>query len=50
MRKLRCLKPKFSLWNKEVFGDLRFEKKKLEKRIKEIDILEGSFESRGGKV
>ena len=42
MRKLRSLKSKLSIWNKEVFSDLRFEKKKLEKRIKEIDMLEGS--------
>ena len=42
MRKLRCLKPKLSLWNKEVFGGLRFEQWKLEKRINEIDILEGT--------
>ena len=33
MRKLSSLKYKLSLWNKEVFKDLRFEKKKLEKRI-----------------
>ena len=34
LRKLRNLKQKLSWWNKEVFGDLRVEKKKLEKRIK----------------
>ena len=41
MRKLRSLKQKISWWNKEVFEDSRVEKKKLEKRIKEIDDLEG---------
>ena len=44
MRKLRTLKHKLSYWNKEVFGDLRIKKKKLENRIKEIDNLEGSVE------
>ena len=43
MRKLRSLKHKLSLWNKEVFEDLRVEKK-LEKRIKEIDNLESSVD------
>ena len=42
MRKLRSLKQKLSKWNKEVFRDSRVEKKKLEKRIKEIDNLEGA--------
>ena len=42
MRKLKTLKQKITRWNKEVFGDLRIEKKKLEKRIKELDVLEGS--------
>ena len=42
MRKLRSLKRKLIGWNKEVFGDSRVEKKKLEKRIKELDNLEGS--------
>ena len=32
MRKLRDLKPKLSLWNKEVFGDLRFEQRKMKKK------------------
>ena len=41
MRKL-SLKHKLYSWNKEVFGDLRAAKKTLEKRIKEIDNLEGS--------
>ena len=42
MRKLRSIKQKLSWWNKEVFRDFRVEKKKLEKRIKEIDDLEGT--------
>ena len=42
MRSLRGLKHKLLSWNKEVFEDLRVQKKKLEKRIKEIDNLEGS--------
>ena len=41
MRKLRGLKHKFYSWNKEVLGDLRVKKKTLEKRIQEIDNLEG---------
>ena len=44
MRKLRNLRHKLYSWNKEVFGDLRAEKMKLEKRIKEIDNLEGSMD------
>ena len=44
MRKLRSLKYKLFEWNKVVFGDLSMEKKKLEKRIKEIDNLEGSVD------
>ena len=44
MRKLRGLKHKLHTWNKEVFGDMRVKKKKFEKRIKELDILEGSAE------
>ena len=43
MRKLRTLKHNFSWWNKEV-GDLRIQKKKMEKRIKEINNLEGLAE------
>ena len=42
MKKLRNLRHKLHLWNKEVFRDLRVEKMKLENRIKEIDNLEGS--------
>ena len=42
MRKLRNLRHKLYSWNKEVFRDLRVEKMKLKKRIKEIDNLEGS--------
>ena len=42
MRKLRGLKHKLYSWNKEVFGDFRVEKKTLEKRIQEIDNLEGT--------
>ena len=44
MKKLRNLRHKLHLWNNEVFGDLRVEKMKLEKRIKEIDNLEGSMD------
>ena len=42
IRKLRTLRGKLSQWNKEVFGELSMERKKLEKRIKEIDNLEGT--------
>ena len=42
MKKLRNLRHKLYSWNKVVFGDLRVKKMKFEKRIKEIDNLEGS--------
>ena len=42
IRKLKGLKHKLHSWNKEGFGDLRVEKKTLEKRIQEFDNLEGS--------
>ena len=44
MRKLRGLKHMLHSWNKDVFGDMRVEKKKLEKRIKELDTLESAVE------
>ena len=47
MKKLRSLKQKLSWWNKAVFKDSRVEKKKLEKRIKEIDNLEDAAEWNG---
>lgn len=39
MGKLRYLKRKLGLWNKEVIGDIRIQKEILEK-IKELDDLE----------
>ena len=44
MKKLRFVKDKLKVWNKEVFGDLRVRKGIILKEIEEIDKeeLEGS--------
>ena len=40
MEKLRVLKCQLKGWNREVFGDIRFKKKKIVARIDKIDALE----------
>lgn len=40
MEKLKCLKGKLKVWNREVFGDIRLKKNEVTARIDEIDTIE----------
>ena len=42
MKKLKLIKGQLKKWNMEVFGDTRFKKQSLLRRIKELDVLEYS--------
>lgn len=37
MGKLRNLQKKLELWNKEVVGDIRIQKREIPEKIKELD-------------